>query len=308
MLRTVDLRCLRQDRAAAVAHQQIDRGAERRIRADAGIAIRAAALQAENQMRPRHRLALYLVRFRQHLLHTCDAVLYRLPRAALLLDGEGTKLVALLQTLRCHEHVDLVRLAAKPDDLRRVEVRMPRVAGDRAAEQVGRFALRRHAAPRLMRQRDDAVHVRIIVQPVLEVLGDHARDGRRAVHARQDADVVARGDTSIGALDAHEGRRRLDVLRELDTGAEGVIALKVAHGDVMHVDVVAGRDRLRGEADDLVIAMHRFALRHGAHGDLVPRRDAHRCAHVFLLRQGGDNPPECPDRSPGCPRAARYGR
>src|SRR6185437_7947639 len=45
MLGAVDLRRLRQHRAAAVAHQQVDRRAERRIGRDAGIAVRTAALQ-----------------------------------------------------------------------------------------------------------------------------------------------------------------------------------------------------------------------------------------------------------------------
>ena len=53
----------------------------------------------------------------------------------------------------------------------------------------------------------------------------------------------------------------------------------------MHVHVVARRDRLRGEADDLVVAMHRLTLGHGAHGDLVPGGDAHCGAHVLLRHQ-----------------------
>ena len=40
-----------------------------------------------------------------------------------------------------------------------------------------------------------------------EVVGDAARDGRRAVHRRQDADVVARRDAAVVADDALERRR-----------------------------------------------------------------------------------------------------
>ena len=49
VLGAVDLRRLRQDRGAAVAHQQVDRRAQRRIGADARIAVGAAALQAERR-------------------------------------------------------------------------------------------------------------------------------------------------------------------------------------------------------------------------------------------------------------------
>ena len=47
VLGAVDLRRLGQDRGAAVAHEQVDGGAERRIGGDAGIAVGAAALQAD---------------------------------------------------------------------------------------------------------------------------------------------------------------------------------------------------------------------------------------------------------------------
>ena len=57
VLGAVDLGRLRQDRRAAVAHQQVDRRAERRVGGDAGIAVRAAALQADaSDVRRRHRL------------------------------------------------------------------------------------------------------------------------------------------------------------------------------------------------------------------------------------------------------------
>src|SRR5574337_811232 len=43
-------------------HQEVDRGAERRVGADAGIAVGAAALQAEDQVARAHRHAPHLVR------------------------------------------------------------------------------------------------------------------------------------------------------------------------------------------------------------------------------------------------------
>ena len=56
VLGAVDLGRLRQDRRAAVAHQQVDRRAERGIGGDARVAVGAAALQADDDVRRRHRL------------------------------------------------------------------------------------------------------------------------------------------------------------------------------------------------------------------------------------------------------------
>src|SRR3546814_1353393 len=50
MLGAVDLRRLAQDGGAAVAHQQVGRGAQRRIGGDARIAVGAAALQGYHQL------------------------------------------------------------------------------------------------------------------------------------------------------------------------------------------------------------------------------------------------------------------
>ena len=116
---------------------------------------------------------------------------------------------------------------------------------------------------------------------------DRARHRGRAVHAGEDADVVARRDAAVGAHDALEGRRlarRTSV--SFTSDAKGVVALEVAHRQVVHVHVLAGLDVARGEADDLVVAPHRLALRDVAHRELVAGRDA--CtdrAHVFFLDQ-----------------------
>ena len=52
-------------------------------------------------------------------------------------------------------------------------------------------------------------------------------------------------------------------------GAERVVAGEVAHLEVVHVDVLAGRDVALGEADDLVVAAHRRAGGDRPRGDLV---------------------------------------
>ena len=57
MLGAVDLRRLAEDRGAALLDQQIGGAAERRVGGDAGIAVRAAALERQHDLRDRHALA-----------------------------------------------------------------------------------------------------------------------------------------------------------------------------------------------------------------------------------------------------------
>jgi hypothetical protein len=122
------------------------------------------------------------------------------------------------------------------------------------------------------------------------VVRDHARDGGGAIDAREDADVVACGDARVGAHDALEGSGRVRVVHGLDPGAEGVVALEVAHGEVVHVHVLARADRRRGEADDLVVAAHGLARFDGTRGELVPGWNRRLSAHALALdqRAGGN--------------------
>ena len=108
-----------------------------------------------------------------------------------------------------------------------------------------------------------------------EVIGDGARHGGRAVHAGEDADVVAGGDAAVGAHDALEGCR---LRRRLRSGARrraiGVVARELGHRQVVRVHVLAGLDVARGDADDLVVAAHRLAGGDRAHRHLVARRES----------------------------------
>ena len=228
-------------------HQQIARRTERRIGGHAGIAVRAAALQRHRQFARRHRFAMHLVRLGQHLLHEGDAGFDRLARAAHRLDVHVAD--AVRQPLLLHQAADLVHLAAQPqhDDMR--EIGVPRVAGQRAAQHAQRLALG-HAAAGLVRQRHHAIDVGILRQRIVageriaaEHIGDQSRDMRRAVHRRQDADVVARRHAAVRPADAVERRRRVGVVGRLRIDAVGVVLGEVAHLAVLHVHVLARRDR-----------------------------------------------------------------
>src|SRR3989304_9625349 len=105
---------------------------------------------------------------------------------------------------------------------------------------------------------------------------NRACHGGRAVDAGQDADVIARRDAAIGAYDALEGRLWRRPFDRFDVGAERVIALELAHREVVDVHVLAGRDVARGETDDLVVTPHRLALLQRAYCDLVSGRGMRR--------------------------------
>ena len=115
MLGAVDLRRLREDRRAAVAHQDVGGRAERRIGGDARIAVRAAALQREHQFARRRGLALRAVEDRQHRPDALDAGRDRLARAAGRLDRQALERIALDDAVFLLHAADLEDLAAQPD-------------------------------------------------------------------------------------------------------------------------------------------------------------------------------------------------
>ncbi len=289
MLGAVDLRRLAEHGAAAVAHQQIDRGAERRIGRDARIAVGAAALQRQGDVARRQGLARDLVGFGQHRLDARHALAHGLGGAAGVLDGEGMQPRAGLEPFGLEQAVDLVGFAAEPEHQHAGEVGMARVARDGAAQGVHRLAFARHAAAVPVHQRDHAVDVgEVGERAAAEMIGDVARRGRRAVHRGQDADEVARRDAAVGAPYALEGRA-LGLGHErgrLGGGAEGVVAIEIAHRAVVHVNVVARLHGLGREADDLVVLAQRLVERDRRDRDFVAGRDVGAADHVGARQAG----------------------
>ena len=210
----------------------------------------------------------------------------RLPGAAEVLDVHGLEQRPALDLVGLEQEVDLVDLAAQADHQHAGEVRVAGIAPQGALQVVVAFARIRHAAAGRMGDRHHAVDIRELLQHAgaLEMRGDHPAGGGRAVHRRQDADVVAGADLAIGAAEALEGRAL--GLRQhrgrLGVGAEGVVALEIAHGAVLDMDVLAGADRLGGEADDLVVAADRLARRDRPGRHLVAGRDVAGGGHPLL--------------------------
>ena len=189
------------------------------------------------------------------------------------------------------QRTDLVRLASQPDDQDAREVRVARVARERATQELHAVAVRVHAAARAMGQRDDAVDVRVPGERAARhLVGDRARDRRRAVDRRQHTEVIARRDlprvVPVAPDDPLERRRTVDVLRRPRVRAERVVAVERAHREIVQVHVLAGRDVARREPDDLVVALHRLAPADRARRDLVRRGHEPRDSDVLVDQAG----------------------
>ncbi|MNN27131.1 hypothetical protein D3C81_1406570 [compost metagenome] len=195
--------------------------------------------------------------------------------------------MAALQALGRQQVGDLVGLAAQADQQHRSEVGMHGIAAEGAAQHRQRLATGVDRATEAVGQGDHAIDVgvgrqRLGVDVAAKVVSDRPCHRGRAVHRGEDADVVARGYPAIGAHDTHEG---IVVGRLLAFGidAEGVVAGKFAHRQIVHVHMFACGDRLARETDDLPIAAQGLARAKRAGSHLVARRD--RLAHHDALVQ-----------------------
>src|SRR5581483_5569595 len=167
-------------------------------------------------------------------------------------------------------------------------------AGERAVELVVVGAVVLHGAAGLVRDRHDAVHVRILLEEVSlpEALGDVLARAGGAVDGADDGDVVARTVAAVAAVVAHPGARLGPGRWGRAVAAEGVVALEIVRRDVMNVDVTADGNVLAGEADDLAVFVNRFAFLDGPQRDFVAHADTRferdRLAVDLKLRSGDE--------------------
>src|SRR6185437_2868521 len=117
--------------------------------------------------------------------------------------------------------------------------------------------------------------------------GDVARHGGRAVHARQHADIVAHADAAVLAAIAQEAARLLAAMpgwRALGRGPQ------LGHGEIVDMDMRAGRDPHRRRADHLAVFAYRAAGRDIGRRDLVAGGDglARRDCFARDRRSGPD--------------------
>src|SRR5207249_5212101 len=206
-------------------------------------------------------------------------LVHRLPDASRLLDVDDHGL-ALRMTGRGHALLvdhdrGLMHLAAEADQDVGRHVRVLGIAGEHALEGHVVLAEELGAAAGLVGDRKHAVDVRVIAGHVAELVLDELAHAGRAVDPGDDGHVVARADAPVVseiAVEVAHARGRVDVDRP-DVGADLVLALQIAHGQVLGVDVIAHGDVGGGEADDLPVAPHRLAAAPRMACHLVPGPD-----------------------------------
>ena len=186
MLGAIGFRGLRQNDGAAVANQQIARSAQRRIGGDAGITVRAAALQRHGQLAGGHGLATHIVGVGKRLAHESDAGFDGLAGTADFLNFQLAQAAG--EFLLLHQPADLIDLAPKPEDDNGGKIHVPRIAAEGPAQNPQRLILC-HAAAGLVGQRHHAIDIREIRQRIvagerilLEDIRDHAGNMGAAIH------------------------------------------------------------------------------------------------------------------------------
>ena len=199
VLAAVDLRRLAEHDGPALADDLIGGPAQTRVRGDPRPAIRAAALQRDHQFGGRDRLPLDLVGDRQDALDGGDPGLDGLGEAAVLLDREHCRLMAVAKPGRLDQIGRLVHLTAEAENDVAADIRMIDDARHRPLQhsQIRRPIVRPAAA--LRAEGDHTVDVRVLLHHlrIPEVVGDLTRRRRRAVDRGQDGDVIPRSDAPV---------------------------------------------------------------------------------------------------------------
>ncbi|MNO73563.1 hypothetical protein D3C76_645350 [compost metagenome] len=247
MFGAIDLWGLGKNRGATGRHQAIHRIAQRRVGGDARVTVRATALQADDQVARTDRFALHLVRLGQQGLDLLNATGDGFRGAADALDGKRAQLVAGREPLGLEQAFDLVGFTAQADDQHRGKVGVNGVASERAAQQAQGFAAGVHGATGAVGQRHDTVDVReggqrLGMDVPTKVIGHGPGHGRRTVHRRENADIVARRHAAVGTHDALEDG--FGDWRFVGIHAKGVVPGKVAHLHVVHMHMVTRFDGL----------------------------------------------------------------
>lgn len=193
--------------------------------------------------------------------------------------------------LLLHQAGNLVALATQADDQRAGQICVLRKAGDGSAQEVHRLAGHFHAATQAVRKSHHTIDVGVVGEALgSEPFGDLVHHRGRAVHRREQADVIARRHLAVGAHDAHEAGA-LGLGQQFDRFVVlgvGVVAVGLAKLHVVRVDVAAGLDVDIGKADGDVVLEYGFALGDLARGDLVAGGDLGARLDALLRQRDAD--------------------
>ncbi len=138
------------------------------------------------------------------------------------------------------------------------------------------------AAARLVGDREHAVDVGVVLLHVAELVLHELAHAGRAVHPRDDRDIVAGADPPVVSkvpVEISHLARRVERDRPY-VRADLILLLQIAHRHVLGVHVITGGDVRGGEADGLPVAPHHLAHppgppRHLVAGpDVLPDLDA----------------------------------
>ncbi len=187
---------LGQQHRGAVGHQEVGRPPERRVRGHGAEAVRAAALDAQDEVAGRHLLPLH----RGHPFG--DAERSRHPGidrgagATGVLDDDRLEGGPGRQPGGVEERVQLVDFATKSDDHGTGGVRVGGVAGQHAAQAVDLGAVRGQPAAAGVQEGGHPVDP--LRQEPARLGGHRPRHRGRAVHGGDDEEVVAGADATVG--------------------------------------------------------------------------------------------------------------
>ena len=246
---------LRQDRRAAVAHEDIRRSPKPGVGRQTRKPVRPAALHSDGDMLCRTGFAPHGIGLIQHLAHGVLAIGNRAGRAADVLHGDGAQHLALGQSFLLKELRQIVALAPQRQDHGPGQIGVADIARKRAAQQVHRLARELHSAAGFVDEGDHPVDILPCLHPLfVEVIGDFARHGGRAIHGDEKPDVIARAHAAIRAADAHELRT---LLRRQQLGwgviaGKGIVFVNRIEFDVMAVQPIACGNILCRVADHRV--------------------------------------------------------
>ena len=273
----MDLGRLGQHDRCALRGQDIAGHPKCRVGRDARKSVRPAALQPDPQGRCRGGCARHRIDLRQHLADAgLDGVDGR-AGATVVLDRQPVKPRGLSQLL-LHAG-DLHHLAAQTHEQRGPDVRVPGMPGQHPLQRDPPRTAVGHPAARSVGKGHHPVDIRIVGQRALglQFVGGAADDRRRTVDRRHQRHEVARADLSAVAVIALKLQfpPAMPVKsrpRGRKPGAGGLVAVVIAKGQVVAVNVIARRDVAGGIADDLPVLHHRRPPRDVRAGDLVSGR------------------------------------
>ena len=124
---------------------------------------------------------------------------------------------------------------------------MGRVTPLRPPQQIPAFSVGRHTASAAMNKRNRAIDFRMVVENSgsIDFFGNEFCDRRRAIHRRQNADVISCAGFSVGPDIAFECRTQLRRQNLVVLCALGkfIVAGEIAECHVLLMHPIARRDR-----------------------------------------------------------------